>query len=48
MTNPSQTSKEEKILNIEEYYYNPNLKCTCGGIFADTHRSYCKRRNIPK
>ena len=37
-------SKEE--FNIE-YYYNPNVECTCNGIFADTHRSYCKRRIKP-
>jgi hypothetical protein len=34
----------EPIIYIEEYYYNPNLVCTCGAIFADTHRNYCKRR----
>ena len=35
--------KEEKI----DYYYNPNVKCTCEAIFADTHRSYCRRRQRP-
>ena len=30
---------------IIEYYYNPNVPCTCEALFDDTHRSYCKRRN---
>ena len=33
---------------IIDYYYNPNLKCTCEAIFDDTHRNYCKRRQRPK
>ena len=33
---------------IEDYYYNPNEECTCEAIFADTHRSYCRRRCRPK
>jgi len=36
--------KHERVIEVEEYYYNPNLECTCGAIFADTHRGYCKRR----
>lgn len=37
---------EEKELKEEiiDYYYNPNVECTCEAIFDDTHRSYCKRR----
>ena len=33
---------------IIDYYYNPNVECTCEAIFADTHRSYCKRRIRPQ
>ena len=45
--------KKVKVLNNKEkeiidYYYDPNVKCTCEAIFQDTHRSYCKRRNKPK
>lgn len=29
-------------------YYNPDVECTCEAIFADTHRSYCKRRVRPR
>lgn len=39
--------KSNAIIDIE-YYYNPNLECTCEAIFADTHRSYCKRRVKPR
>lgn len=47
--NKKQAKQEEIIDNqIKDYYYNPNLECTCGAIFADTHRSYCKRRQRPK
>ena len=35
------TKSEEEII---DYYYNPNLECTCNAIFSDTHRGYCKRR----
>jgi len=38
--------KKEKE-EIIDYYYNPNLECTCEAIFDDTHRSYCKRRIRP-
>lgn len=31
-----------------DYYYNPNVECTCKALFADTHRSYCRRRIRPK
>ena len=31
-----------------QYYYNPNVECTCEAIFADTHRIHCKRRNKPR
>ena len=38
-----------KILKeITDYYYNPNIECTCEAIFADTHRECCKRRNRPR
>ena len=37
--------KQEEII---DYYYNPNLECTCEAIFADIHRGYCKRRIRPK
>jgi hypothetical protein len=37
--------KQEEII---DYYYNPNVECTCGAIFADTHRGYCKRRVRPE
>lgn len=33
---------------IKDYYYNPNIECTCEAVFADTHRSYCKSRIRPK
>jgi len=33
---------------IIDFYYNPELECTCEAIFADTHRSWCKRRQRPK
>lgn len=33
---------------VVDYYYNPNVECTCEAIFADTHRSYCRRRIRPK
>ena len=33
---------------IIDYYYNPNVECTCEGLFADTHRNHCKRRVRPK
>jgi len=36
---------EEEVI---DYYYNPNVECTCEAIFADTHRGYCKRRIRPK
>jgi hypothetical protein len=39
-------AKKEK--EIIDYYYNPNLECTCEAIFNDTHRSYCKRRQRPE
>lgn len=37
-----------KNQQVEDYYYNPNVECTCEAIFADTHRGYCKRRVRPK
>lgn len=39
--------KNKEDEGIIDYYYNPNLECTCEGIFADTHRGYCKRRQRP-
>lgn len=41
MSIKNKTVKEEEII---DYYYNPNLECTCESIFADTHRGYCRRR----
>jgi len=38
-------SKYCEYHEIIEYYYNPNVPCTCEAIFADTHRDYCKRRS---
>ena len=38
-------TKEDEEKEIIDYYYNPNVKCTCGAIFNDTHRGYCRRRN---
>lgn len=40
--NPRPSSQEPAPLNI------PNLECTCEAIFADTHKSYCRRRVRPK
>lgn len=42
--------KEKPIVDYPcvDYYYNPNVECTCGGIFADTHKGYCKRRQRSK
>jgi len=43
--------KKKKIIDkqkIIEFYYNPNVECTCGAIFADTHRNHCKRRIRPR
>mgnify|MGYP003395264083 CR=1 FL=1 len=39
---------ENKKEEIIDYYYNPNVECTCEAIFADTHGGYCKRRIRPK
>jgi len=39
------TTAEKIKAEIMDYYYNPNVECTCEAIFADTHQSYCKRRN---
>ncbi len=39
---------KKKKQEIIDYYYNPNLECTCEAIFADTHRAHCKRRVRPK
>lgn len=42
--------KEQKLkkeIIDYDYYYNPNVKCTCEAIFGDAHRSYCKRRIRP-
>ena len=41
-------NKKIKQKEIIDYYYNPNLECTCNAIFPDTHKSYCKRRMRPK
>jgi hypothetical protein len=38
--------QQSEIIDIPSYYYNPNIECTCKAIFADTHRSYCKRRQV--
>jgi len=46
--NPISKEKEIEEKDIIDYYYNPNLECTCEAIFDDTHRSYCKRRQRPK
>ncbi len=32
---------------VVDYYYNPEFECTCGAIYADTHRSWCKTRIRP-
>ena len=37
--------KGKLIKNVIEYYYNPNVPCSCEGLFADTHRNSCKRRS---
>jgi len=34
--------------DIIDYYYNPNVKCTCKAIFADTHKGWCHRRIRPR
>jgi len=44
---PAQKIKEVEK-EIIDYYYNPNIECTCGAIFDDTHRGWCKRRVRPK
>jgi len=44
----TEIKKEKKEEEIVDYYYNPNVKCTCPAIFDDTHRSWCHRRNRPK
>ena len=41
-------TEQELKEEIIDYYYNPNVECTCEAIFDDTHRSYCKRRIRPK
>jgi hypothetical protein len=40
--------QKDKIIDIKDYYYNPNVECNCKAIFTDTHRAYCKRRQRPK
>ena len=35
------------IKEIIDYYYNPNVECTCNAIFNDTHKITCKRRIRP-
>ena len=35
---------EKTQKEITDYYYNPNIECTCEALFDDTHRAYCKRR----
>jgi len=43
-----QMEKNKKELKeIIDYYYNPNVECTCEAIFGDTHRITCKRRKRP-
>ena len=46
MINEKITKLKQKLRkDIIEYYYNPNVPCTCEGLFADTHRESCKRRS---
>ena len=40
--------KDSEVKEIIDYYYNPNLKCTCEARFADTRRDYCHRRIRPR
>jgi len=42
---PLNKREEEEII---DYYYNPNVECTCNAIFADTHRAWCHRRHRPQ
>ncbi len=37
--------KQKLRRGVIEHYYNPNVPCTCEGLFADTHRIGCKRRS---
>ena len=39
--------ENEATKEIIDYYYNPDVECTCKTIFDDTHKSYCKRRKKP-
>lgn len=40
--------RKKKLEETIDYYYNPNIECTCEALFADTHREHCKRRIRPK
>jgi len=46
--NKEEIEKNKSKKGIIDYYYNPNVECTCGAIFDDTHRISCKRRIRPK
>ena len=45
---PKKSKAKQKKRKIIDFYYDPNLECTCEALFDDTHRSHCKRRIRPR